>query len=393
MRVLEVSHFLAFKLYRRKLAALHDRHGFQVMACIPRGWREDFIGIRGEEADAGDGYKLVARHALLNWRIWGPKRFHLFVLSPLVAADLKRFQPDIVAVDAEPYSLLALEMALLRRLIVPRAKLVVHSSQSLLKRFPPPFRQFERFVLTQADAACVRTEEIAAVLRAKGMRRPIHIVPHGVDVNLFTLDARRDTNGTAALRIGYLGALHRQKGVDVLLRAVALMHGSRVLEIVGDGPERERLRALVRDLGIGDVVQFRGSVPHAATPAVIPMWDVLVLPSRTTRNVKEQFGRVLIEAMASGVPVVGSSSGEIPEVIGPAGRVFPENDAPALARVLDELAARPELRASLSEQARRRAVDQYSWEAVADRVAKVYRELVCESLSWPMEHTPTSKGA
>ena len=377
MRVFEVSHFLAFRLYRRKLAALHARHGFQVTGCIPRGWQEDFTGIRGEEGGAEEGYELVARRTWFNWRIWGGKRFHMFVLSPLVAADLKRFQPDIVAVDAEPYSLLALEMALLRRLVVPRAKLVVNSSQNLLKKFPPPFRQFERFVLTQADAACVCSERIVEVLRAKGMSAPIAVVPFGVDVHVYTPSACR-ASADGALRIGYLGALHHQKGVDVLLRAVALMQGSRKLEIVGDGPERESLDTLARELGIGDVARFRGSVPHAETPTVLPQWDVLVLPSRTLPNVKEQFGRVLIEAMASGVPVVGSSSGEIPDVIGPAGCVFPENDAAALARILEEFAATPALRAGLAETARRRAVEQYSWEAVADRTARLYQGLVSE---------------
>src|SRR5439155_15847320 len=126
----------AFKLYRQKLVTMNRRHGFRVLACIPRRWEEDYLGIQGEDRELESEYQLVVRHAFLNWRIWGPKRFHLFFLSPLLARDVRRFEPDILHVDAEPYSLLACEVALLRRWVVPQAKLIVHASQNIVKLLP-----------------------------------------------------------------------------------------------------------------------------------------------------------------------------------------------------------------------------------------------------------------
>jgi glycosyltransferase involved in cell wall biosynthesis len=382
VNILEISHFLAFRLYRRKLVALGTRHPLRVLACIPRGWQEDFHGAGEEETDTEPGYQLVARRTLFNWRVWGSKRFHLFMISPLLALDIRRFHPDVIAVDAEPYSLLAFETVLLRRAFAPSAKLVIHSSQNVHKEYPFPFGQIERFVLRQADAAVVRSETIRSVLRDKGMRRPIHVVPHGVDVQEFQPAPGRESSLHAgSLRIGYLGSLHIQKGVDVLLRAAAKMRQPAVVDVVGAGPELQSLKRLAAELRIGGQVRFRSSVPHTATPSVISAWDVLVLPSRTMFGRNEQFGRVLIEAMACGVPVVGSSCGEIPHVIGSAGCVFPESDAAALARILDDLAADGTRRRALAIEARRRAVACYSWDAVADRIAALYVELVCGSRS------------
>ena len=101
--------------------------------------------------------------------------------------------------------------------------------------------------------------------------------------------------------------------------------------------------------------------------------DVLVLPSRTQPHWKEQFGRVLVEAMSCGVPVVGSTCGEIPHVVGDAGCIFPEDDVPALRKVLQHLADHPELRQELGAAGRRRVLERYTMEQVARQTLAVYR--------------------
>jgi glycosyltransferase involved in cell wall biosynthesis len=109
-------------------------------------------------------------------------------------------------------------------------------------------------------------------------------------------------------------------------------------------------------------------------PAFLKDLDVLVLPSVTILPMhREQFGRVLVEAMAAGVPVVGSSSGAIPEVIGDAGLLVPERDPGALAQAIDRVLSEPELRESLIERGRRRAQQHFAWPVVARQTVELLR--------------------
>src|SRR5262249_12965257 len=127
--------------------------------------------------------------------------------------------------------------------------------------------------------------------------------------------------------VGFIGRVVPEKGVDVLVDALATMD-TRLL-VVGDGVARADLETRTASWPRGKVT-FVGAALDSSVPDFLACIDVLVLPSRTTPTWAEQFGHVLIEAMAAGVPVIGSSSGAIPEVIGEAGLLFPENDARAL---------------------------------------------------------------
>ena len=168
-----------------------------------------------------------------------------------------------------------------------------------------------------------------------------------------------------------------EKGVDVLLRACAALPPALdwMLHLLGDGPERGRLADAARELGIDGQVRFLGRVPSTQAAQFYRTLDVLVLPSLSRPNWVEQFGRVLTEAMACGVPVVGSRSGEIPWVIGDAGRVFPEGDAGALADILAELASDPVQRSALAAAGRARVLAHFTQAQVAAATAAVYREM------------------
>jgi glycosyltransferase involved in cell wall biosynthesis len=134
-------------------------------------------------------------------------------------------------------------------------------------------------------------------------------------------------------------------------------------------------------------VHFAGDVPSLDVPRWIAALDCLVLPSRTTQRWKEQFGRVLVEAMATGVPVVGSSSGEIPVVIGDAGRIFSEGDGRALIGELRALAESPELRAELGRRGRERALARYTQEKIVLDTVSFYERIV------PSSNRPASRVA
>ena len=153
--------------------------------------------------------------------------------------------------------------------------------------------------------------------------------------------------------------------------------------IAGEGVEKARLQRLAGELGIADRVRFLGRRPSTQMPDVYRSLDVLVLPSRRQRNWKEQFGRVLVEAMACGVPVVGSDCGEIPHVVGGAGLIFPEGDVAALRERLARLLDDADLRADLARRGRQRVLAHYTQAQVAAATFRVYQEMLTwEERGW-----------
>ncbi len=188
--------------------------------------------------------------------------------------------------------------------------------------------------------------------------------------------------------VGYVGDLLPARNLPLLIEAAGLCRSAVNLLIVGDGPDRRKLALLAARHGLNGRANFVGRVPHARVPEYIGSMDVLVLPSKPTRNRcfgifaianAEQFGRVLVEAMACAKPVVGSTCGEIPKVIGSAGRVFPEGDRHALASVMDELCSDPQLRRRLGHAGLERARTHYDWRVIARQLLSVMRSILAES--------------
>ena len=144
------------------------------------------------------------------------------------------------------------------------------------------------------------------------------------------------------------------------------------LVLVGDGPQRRELEAAASRMPAGTVV-FTGSVPHAQAADYLNCMDVVALPSRTTPRIREQFGRSVIEALACGVPVVGSDCGNVPVLINETGggRIFPEGDTEALAAKLRELMSDPEAAQGLAETGRQIVLERYTYSRIAARTAEV----------------------
>jgi glycosyltransferase involved in cell wall biosynthesis len=197
-------------------------------------------------------------------------------------------------------------------------------------------RPYRRRILAQADLFLAATERAREALLLEGAAaEKVTVAPPGIDLGRFRA-------GAAAARpaehvILSVARLVWEKGHQDLLRALAALRSRGTVAravIVGSGPEEERLQRHARELGIAEAVQFRRHVAHEELPAVFGNASCLVLASLPTPAWEEQFGMVLVEAMAAGIPVVASTCGAIPEVAGPSAAYFAPGDWLELARLL-----------------------------------------------------------
>ncbi len=367
MRILMISKALVTGVYQRKLEELAALPDVELMVVVPPYWYEERVGVQRFERAYTSGYQLV------EYPMWFNGRHHIH-FYPGIGRIIRSFKPDILHIDEEPYNWVTLHAAILGRLA--RAKVMFFSWQNLYRRYPIPFRMIELSNYRLCAAGVAGNREAVEVLRRKGYRGPLDVIPQfGVDPEIYTPRDQSAPNERPV--IGYAGRLVNEKGVDVLIEAVArLKSRAPRLQIIGNGSERSRLEHLASYKGIRDRVTFRGQIASADMPEAIRQLDLLVIPSRTRPNWKEQFGRIIIEAMASGVPVLGSDSGEIPNVIGNPDLVFPEDNVDALTRKLDQLVADQELRLELSKWARQRVLDHFTQASVARRYYNVYRMML-----------------
>jgi glycosyltransferase involved in cell wall biosynthesis len=170
--------------------------------------------------------------------------------------------------------------------------------------------------------------------------------------------------------VGYAGRLIESKGLLDLLAAVRRLEEPVELLLIGNGELRAQLEGQPLP---GARVRVLDGLSHDQMAAGYAQLDVLVLPSHTTPTWKEQFGRVLIESLSCGVPVVGSDSGEIPWLIGltGGGLVFAEGDSEALAGLLAQLREQPELRARLGQTGREAVERLFSVPAATDALERL----------------------
>jgi glycosyltransferase involved in cell wall biosynthesis len=161
---------------------------------------------------------------------------------------------------------------------------------------------------------------------------------------------------------GYLGRFVPENGIDVLMHVMERLQVPCRVLLVGDGPLERTLRAWAASSADTRVVT---GVAHDEVPAHLNSMDVLCAPSRTTSRWREQFGRMVIEAFACGVPVLSSDSGELPHVVGDAGRVVPEADEGAWTDVLQGVLESPAERERLSQAGIARAHERFDWPVIA----------------------------
>lgn len=361
MRVVMLSKALVAGAYQRKLEEI-ARLGIELTVLVPPGWREPRVGMQWLERRYTAGYALEVLPIALNGR-------HHIHFYPTLGRALRRLRPEVFHIDEESFNLATFQAMRLGAAL--GARCCFYNYANIERFYPPPFNLFERYTFRHAAHALACNQEAARIIRRHGYTGPLTIVPQvGVDPELFAPSPQQRDG--AAFVVGYLGRLVPEKGVLDLVEAVARLPQRVRLRLVGNGVQRPVIARRAAQLGLDGRIELLPAVSSIEAPAVLRSFDVLVLPSRTTPTWKEQFGRVLIEAMSCGVPVIGSCSGEIPHVIDDAGLTYPEGDVAALSAAIAHLADDPGARQDLARRGRERVLDRFTQAAIARRHVEVY---------------------
>jgi glycosyltransferase involved in cell wall biosynthesis len=361
LRVLRVHHAAVVSSWRERDRRLRQLD-CDVTLVSARRWNEGGLDVT-LDAETDD--------FVVGARTWG-RHPYSFVYDPLpLVRPMRGRLLDVIDVHEEPASLAALEMRMLRALFQRRTPIVFYGAQNIEKRYPIPFRWIERGSLRAAAGAHCCNEEAADIFRRKGLLGVTAVIGLGVDLDRFATARCAHAGG---FRLGYVGRLEERKGVRVLLAAVADLPHVR-LDFYGDGPERGVLDAEIRKLGLGDRVTVHGFVPDDDLPSIYGGFDAVAVPSLRTSSWVEQFGRVAVEAMASGAPVLASDDGALREVVGDAGVLVTPGDVDAwrdaIATLAGDDAERDRLQKLGAERVRR-----YSWERIAAAHRAFFDEVV-----------------
>jgi glycosyltransferase involved in cell wall biosynthesis len=253
--------------------------------------------------------------------------------------------------------------------------------------YPPVVAKRAEIVRSRADLFIARSNRARAALICEGVKsEKIRVIGHGVDIDRFRPGPRNaelcsslgiDRNRFIVL---FVGRLVWTKGLYALVDAAKLLSREPVFRrrdplflIVGDGPERPSLEARIKQLNLQRSFIFAGDQPYRRLPDLHRLADVFVLPSISTRYILEQFGIALIEAMATGTPVVATHCGAMDEVVGRAGLLVQPNDYLRLGEALLRLLDDGDLRAELGQLGVDRVRAKFTHQMIAEAIASAYR--------------------
>ena len=378
MKILVVDHNAVDPLSQSLYRAISEEGDILVRVIVPALWFDNFRTVRAEAVREGEGFEVVPLPVLLHTRTHR-------LLYRGIRAQLREFRPDVLYVNADPENFQTLECALLCgrhsgvRFVFSTWRNIEYPRDDFPYRLSVLHGLAERFVLRRADHGVAFVPEAPAIFSHLGFDR-ITFIPPELDTSVFIPVSSPKINRGDLFNVGYAGRLHPLKGIDVLFDAMAGLPADFRLTVVGAGPEEGALRKRCTSLGLDDRVEWREPVLRSRMPEVLNEMDVLVLPSRTGQYWKEQFGRVLVEAMACGVPVIGSSSGAIPAVIGEAGLVVPEGDIQGFRNALLKLRIDPRLRQQLIVKGLSRVLKEYAIPVVAERYRRLIRSIMGRSV-------------
>lgn len=383
MKVSIISHTYAAKKNQEKILALSKHRDLSIQLIIPAYFIERDTGNLLRSEDVGGGcyaVSIVRPLMVFGGGLRFPIRFSAgttLIYNPWqLYRALKEFKPDIIHLEQEPWSLSALEVALMNKLI--KAKLITSTQENVNRHYLAPFRWIYRYVLRNTDRIMACTQGANEILELRGYRNVSVVTYLGLDPEIYKRKAAselRKSLGLDKFVIGYMGRLVIEKGILDLLKACALLEGEFQILIVGSGPLREEILRLAAKPGLQNKVRHVPWVNYEHVSDYLCLMDVFVQPSRTTIWWKEQYNHTILEAMSCEVPIICSDSGENPRMFKGTGYIFREGDVEDLKEKIRVVMEDEELRALMAKNGREAVLQRYTHGKVAEGLNSFYHSV------------------
>ncbi|HEY9810137.1 MAG TPA: hormogonium polysaccharide biosynthesis glycosyltransferase HpsO [Halomicronema sp.] len=387
MKILVVSHTYIVDLNRQKLRILANlESGIEVTVVVPRRWKPGGVQnqvIEPQFLEEGT-FKVVP---VSNF---SENHQGLLTFGADLIEVLRDFKPQVIQVEQGSRSLAYAQLITFNRLLNLKAKNVLFTWWNLPYKLKFPISWLESYNLRHTNGLIAGNHDAAEILQKRGYKNAVKVMPQlGVDETLFCPKPQLDLRQQLGIQendfvVGYVGRFVEEKGLLTLAKSLAeLSNLPWKWLLVGRGELQETFINWAKTNNLENRIIFEESVPHEQVSRYINLMSVLVLPSQTTEKFKtltavgwkEQFGHVLIEAMACGVPVIGSNSGEIPNVIENAGLIFSEGNSEALKNCLVKLISNPEIKQNLANLGYKRVRNFYTNKALAKQQLEFYKRL------------------
>lgn len=351
MRVLCIGHSYVVPENRAIEKWIAGHCNIEIGILGPAKWPGDLRKLEFEFTQTKSNYSEFPVETKL------PKFIHLFSYNMREIREVLQKGWDGVYVWEEPYVRAALRLG--REIRACGLPYTFLTDQNIPKRFPWPFSRWEREFVKGSKGWAGCGMQVLEVQKQRGYpQENVVLLPHCVDTSRFrraSPEAKEKIHAQWGLRgpvIGYVGRFVEEKGIDLILEVLgkidlALWGG---LVFLGSGPMEPIIRKWIKEKGFDGRARVE-LIKHGDMPDVLPGIDILFSASQTRKNWKEQLGRMLIEAMACGIPNVASDSGEIPNTVGAGGIIFPEHSPMAAQEALERLLRDPGLRESIGNLA------------------------------------------
>jgi glycosyltransferase involved in cell wall biosynthesis len=387
MRILVASHTYIVDLNCEKLRSLTRLNpNIEVTIVVPQRWQPG--GVQNKIIESQP--KIANNFRVIPISNFSQNNQALLTFGIDIISLLQKFRPDIIQVEQGSKSLGYAQFITLNRLLNLRAKNVFFTWWNLPYTPKFPISWLEAYNLKNTDGLIAGNQDGVDVLKERGYRGKYTVLPQlGVDEVLFSPGKQPDLARSLGIEsdefvIGFIGRFVEEKGILTLIKAVNKLTGKWKLLLLGRGILKDKIVSEATAAGISDRLMIVESVPHDQVVNYINLMNTLVLPSEITYRVKtltavgwkEQFGHVLIEAMACQVPVIGSDSGEIPFVIADTGLIFPEKDGEALAKSIQTLLDNPSFAQELGQRGYQRVMTNYTNKALAQKQLDFYQQLL-----------------
>lgn len=351
----------------------------ELTVIVPEVYYPDHVGTVSSlclaNSESQDGYQVIPVP------LRDPHRYYAGFVFAQLAKAIKAADPDIIHVLDEPVSRFVKQTILIKLFHGLHASVISYAFENLPMPRKPFFRLKWKLLWNWLAGVTASNQESLdnLVVAGYGSKLAIERIFWGTSLELYRpLDKdslRREHGICSSFIVGGVGGFLPQKGFRVLLDAIALLPADIHCILIGSGPELDNLERRAREPDLLGRVRIISQVPPEKVVEYMNVFDLFVIPSLTTPFWKEQFGKVIAEAMACGIPVIGSDSGAIPEVIGDAGVVTPEGDHETLADTIWSLRDNPEKRRELSAKGLERAANELSMETFVARHFQFYRRL------------------